>query len=96
MARRLLWTALALSAEGATSLVAHIDARQQWAFEVVLQARLNVMPELGALFIRGEVGGLMPYLPAGHTCSPVDTGFVAGLCPGGYLRGGPCRTGHAP
>ena len=50
---------------GRDLLVAHIDARQQWAFEVVLQARLNVMPELGALFIRGEVGSLMPYLPSG-------------------------------
>lgn len=65
VARRLLWTALALSAEGEISLVAHIDARQQWAFEVVLQARLSLMPQLGALFIRGEVGSLMPYLPSG-------------------------------
>jgi GNAT superfamily N-acetyltransferase len=65
VARRLLWTALALSSDDATTMVTHIDARQQWAFDVVLEARLELMPQLGALMVRGEVGELVPYLPSG-------------------------------
>ncbi len=65
VAQRLLWTALALSVDDAITLVGHLDARQQWAFPVVLEAGLELMPHLGALMLRGDVGELAPYLAHG-------------------------------
>jgi len=65
VAQRLLWEGLALTAESDSALVTQVDARQQWAFQVMLEARLTLMPHVGALLVRGEVGELTPYLPSG-------------------------------
>lgn len=41
-----------------------IDARQEWAMDIVLEAGLELVPS-GAVCVRGEVGPLRPYLPSG-------------------------------
>jgi len=61
-AAALLRTALA-QAEGA-AVVEWLTGRQQWATDVVVAAGLALEPA-GAVFVRGDVGRFLPYLPSG-------------------------------
>jgi hypothetical protein len=63
-AQALLWGALAESAPGSTVDFDFIAAGQDWAIDVALTAGLALSPN-GALFVRGELGPLAPYLPNG-------------------------------
>jgi GNAT superfamily N-acetyltransferase len=60
-ASALLWHALAM-AEGPTR-VRWITGAQQWAIDVVLAARLELVA-YGALCVRGNPGSLRPFLPS--------------------------------
>jgi GNAT superfamily N-acetyltransferase len=60
-ATALLWNGLALI-EGETS-VRWITGAQQWAIDVLLQARLRLVA-YGALCVRGTPGALRPFLPS--------------------------------
>jgi hypothetical protein len=60
-ARALLCSALAL-AEGQAS-VRWITGGQQWAIDVLLRARLKLVP-YGAVCVRGAPGRLRPFLPS--------------------------------
>jgi GNAT superfamily N-acetyltransferase len=60
-AAALLRTALATAGK---IQVEAITAAQQWAIRVALDARLELQPQ-SALFLRGDVGPLAPYLPSG-------------------------------
>jgi ribosomal protein S18 acetylase RimI-like enzyme len=63
-AAALLWHAFAQSPPGATVDVDFIAAGHDWAIDVLLTAGLALSPN-GALFVRGELGPLAPYLPSG-------------------------------
>ena len=63
-ARALLWAALGEAPPGSTVQVDFISAGQDWAVDVLLEARLALSPD-GPLFVRGDVGPLRPYLPSG-------------------------------
>lgn len=61
-AQALLWTALA---ESTTALeVGYLRHDQQWAIDVVLDARLPLRPA-GSLCTAGPIGPMSPYLPNG-------------------------------
>lgn len=62
LARRLLWAALAEGTEARE--VQWLTARQQWALDVTLAARMSLRAG-GSVAVRGEVGPLSPYLPSG-------------------------------
>ena len=62
VATELLETVLARSGDEAE--VQFLDAQQDWAFDVVLEAGLRLRPA-GATCVRGEVGPLRPYIPSG-------------------------------
>lgn len=47
-----------------TAEIAFLDARQDWAIDVALQAGLRLIPE-GAVCVRGDLGPMHPYLPSG-------------------------------
>ena len=65
-ARDLLRAALARIAEqGNAAQVGFITARQQWAIEVCLEARLDLLTDEGCVFTGGDVGPFSPYLPSG-------------------------------
>lgn len=65
VAQRLLWAALAgIAAAGEEAAVSWVTARQQWALDVCLAARLALWSG-GAVAVRGEPGPLTPYLPSG-------------------------------
>jgi len=59
-----LWAALTTAPAGSTALVLFIDAGQQWAIRVALDARLPLTPD-GPLCVRGNLGPLAPFLPSG-------------------------------
>lgn len=61
VARALLETALH---DVPTAEVDFLDARQDWAIDVVLTAGLRLTPK-GATCVRGEVGPMRPYIPSG-------------------------------
>lgn len=61
-ARKLLWTALAHSQDEVNSYF--LTADQDWALDVYFSAGLLVRPGT-ALFTRGELGPMWPYLPNG-------------------------------
>ena len=63
-AAALLRTVLARVPATKHAEVEWITSRQQWAVEVALETRLELRPQ-SAVFLRGEVGPLTPYLPAG-------------------------------
>jgi GNAT superfamily N-acetyltransferase len=63
-ARALLWTAFAQSPRGGTVGVDFIAAGHDWAVDVALTAGLALSID-GALFVRGQLGPLAPYLPSG-------------------------------
>ncbi|MEA2272475.1 MAG: hypothetical protein QOI98_1183 [Solirubrobacteraceae bacterium] len=63
-ARALLWGALAQTPPGGTVHIDFIAAGHDWAVDVALTAGLALSPD-GALFVRGELGPLAPYLPNG-------------------------------
>jgi GNAT superfamily N-acetyltransferase len=63
-ARDLLWSCLLGGTNGATVHVDFLTEGQQWAFEVVLQARLALSTD-GAVCVRGEAGPMRPYLLSG-------------------------------
>jgi GNAT superfamily N-acetyltransferase len=63
-ARAMLWAAFAQSPPGGTVSVDFITAGQDWAVDVALAAGLALSPN-AALFVRGELGPLAPYLPSG-------------------------------
>ena len=62
-ASALLWTALAEAGDEEPT-IAWLTGAQQWAIDVALAARLPLRPS-GCLAVRGPVGPLTPYLPAG-------------------------------
>jgi hypothetical protein len=45
-------------------MVRHVTAGQGWAVAILLAAGMHLVPA-GAVFVRGEVGPLHPYLPNG-------------------------------
>jgi GNAT superfamily N-acetyltransferase len=45
--------------------VGYLNAAQQWAVPVLLEAGLDVKGANGLLFLGGDVGGFHPYLPSG-------------------------------
>lgn len=63
-AQDLLRAAIALAPAGARASVDWITARQGWAMPVVLEAGLELRVG-GAVFVRGDVGRFVPYLPSG-------------------------------
>ena len=63
-AAALLRTVLARMPAAGGADVEWITERQQWALEVVLDARLELQPQ-SAVFLRGDVGPFAPYLPGG-------------------------------
>ena len=63
-AQALLWAGLAKSPPGGTVDFDFIAAGQDWAIDVALSAGLALSPN-GAIFVRGELGPLAPYLPNG-------------------------------
>jgi len=62
-ATALLWHGLAHLKDDALTTVDFITARQQWAIEVLLAARLP-FKSLGAIAVRGYPGPLWPYIPS--------------------------------
>ena len=60
----LLRTVLARVADGGEAEVGWMTGAQQWAIEVTVAAGLELRPG-GAVFLRGELGTLRPYLPGG-------------------------------
>ena len=66
VARDLLRAALARIAElGEEAHVEFMTARQQWAIEVCVEARLDLLADCGCVFTSGDVGPFAPYLPSG-------------------------------
>jgi GNAT superfamily N-acetyltransferase len=63
-ARDLVLGALHAMPAGAEAHVEWITSAQQWALQPVLDAGLALRPG-GAVFVRGDVGPLTPYLPSG-------------------------------
>jgi hypothetical protein len=63
-AAALLRTALARMPTGGAAEVEWITARQGWAVDVAVATRLELQPS-SAVFVRGDVGPLAPYLPSG-------------------------------
>jgi GNAT superfamily N-acetyltransferase len=53
------------AAEGAESTVEYITSAQQWAVGPCLEAGLELRSEGGAVFVGGDVGPFVPYLPSG-------------------------------
>jgi GNAT superfamily N-acetyltransferase len=45
--------------------VGWITSAQQWAFEVCVEARLELRTDTGAVCFGGDVGAMRPYLPSG-------------------------------
>lgn len=65
-ARDLLRAGLARIADtGGEAGVLFMTARQQWAIEVCLEARLELEADCGCVFTGGDVGPFSPYLPSG-------------------------------
>jgi hypothetical protein len=65
-ARTVLRGALARIAErGQTAHLEFLTARQQWAIDVCLEARLELDADCGCVFTAGDVGPFAPYLPSG-------------------------------
>lgn len=62
-ASTLLWAALAATTQEEVT-VGWLSARQQWALDVVLDARLALHPR-GSRCLRGELGPMAPYIPNG-------------------------------
>jgi len=66
VARDLLRGALARVAElGQEAHVEFMTGRQQWAIEVCLDHRLDLLADCGCVFTGGDVGPFAPYLPSG-------------------------------
>jgi len=63
-ARELLRAALARAGERAVG-VGWISARQPWALQECVAARLELRADAGVLFAGGDVGPFHPYLPSG-------------------------------
>lgn len=64
VAAGLLRAALDGTPPDGTALVSGIGQGQDWALSVALEAGLGLRPG-GAIFVRGEVGPMRPYLPSG-------------------------------
>ena len=64
IARALLEAVLRAAPEDGSSRHDFIAAGQDWAIETLLEAGLHIRPA-GALFVRGDVGPMRPYLPSG-------------------------------
>ena len=63
-AEDLLWSAMLGGPPGSPVTVDFVTAENQWAFRVGLEAGLAI-GDWGAIFVRGDVGPLAPYLPSG-------------------------------
>ncbi len=63
-AQDLLRAAIALTPDGARASVDWVSAHQAWAMPVLLEAGLQIRVG-GAVFVRGDVGRFVPYLPSG-------------------------------
>jgi len=63
-AEDLLWSAMLGGPEDAAVSVDFVTATNQWAFRVGLEAGLAI-GDWGAVFARGDLGPLAPYLPSG-------------------------------
>ena len=65
-ARTVLRGALARVAErGESAHVEFLTARQQWAIDVCVEARLDLQADCGCVFTAGDVGPFTPYIPSG-------------------------------
>jgi GNAT superfamily N-acetyltransferase len=64
VAAELLRTLLARVPDGDEARVEFIDAANDWATRIAVDAGLRLRPA-GAVFTRGEVGPLSPYVPSG-------------------------------
>jgi GNAT superfamily N-acetyltransferase len=64
IAADLLRAVLATTPDGKEAWVGFIDAGNDWAVRVALDAGLE-MKRSGAVFVRGDVGPLAPYIPSG-------------------------------
>jgi predicted N-acetyltransferase YhbS len=62
-ARMLLWFGLAQLRDEPRVEVGWITARQQWAIDVILDARLS-LTAYGAIATRGSLGPMHPYIPS--------------------------------
>ncbi len=63
-AEELLWGSFASGPRGGTVSVDFATAENQWAIQVGLEAGLAIADH-AAVFVRGEVGPMAPYLPSG-------------------------------
>jgi GNAT superfamily N-acetyltransferase len=63
-AEDLLWSAMLGGPPGGPVTVDFVTADNQWAFRVGLEAGLAIT-DWGAIFVRGDIGPLAPYLPSG-------------------------------
>jgi GNAT superfamily N-acetyltransferase len=63
-ATALLWSALALSGDGAGPSIRWITGAQEWAVTAAVQAGLR-LSATGALCVRGRPGPLRPFIPSG-------------------------------
>ncbi len=63
-AEDLLWSAMLGGAEGKTVSIDFVTGENQWAFRVGLEAGLAI-GDWGAIFARGDLGPLAPFLPSG-------------------------------
>jgi GNAT superfamily N-acetyltransferase len=63
-AEDLLWGAITSGPRGGTVSIDFVTADNQWAIRVGLEAGLAVA-DWGAVFVRGDVGPMAPYLPSG-------------------------------
>ena len=62
-AQRVLWALFAAAGPGATVSVDFLTAGQDWAVQVIIDARLPISPD-GPMFAGGELGPLTPYIPS--------------------------------
>jgi len=64
-AQRLLWSALATAPTDGRIMIGNVTAAQQWAFDVIVGARLSFSHSAGGVLLRGNPGTMRPYLPSG-------------------------------
>jgi GNAT superfamily N-acetyltransferase len=63
-AEDLLWGAITSGARGATVSYDFVSAENQWAIRAGLDAGLSIT-DCGPMFVRGQLGTMVPYLPNG-------------------------------
>ena len=61
----LLWSCFAAAKPGTTVRIDFVSAGNDWALDVALTAGLTLTADEGPIFVRGDIGPLVPYLPSG-------------------------------